>query len=110
MSNEFDVDLDRVKLESGQRIMVHAQKYCIGRFCSIHDPMPGPWESWPRYWRHDRLIMERICPHGVGHPAVEQLRWWDLTGRSYMAIHGCDGCPCIPVQDEEGPHGSEDDA
>lgn len=63
-------------------------------WCVIHDPKPGPWSTWRTHWREDRRIMERICPHGVGHPAVENL------GRD--RTHGCDGCPCsIPTIEGE---------
>ena len=67
---------------------------CEGEFCPLHRPKPGAWDSWPLLWRSDRRIMERVCPHGCGHPAVEQLDHWTATGRMYQAVHGCCGCPC----------------
>ena len=33
----------------------------------------------------DRRIMERICPHGVGHPDPDDVLNQDR-------VHGCDGC------------------
>lgn len=39
------------------------------------------------HWRDDRSFMERICPHGVGHP--------DPDDEHADPIHGCDGC-CNP--------------
>lgn len=78
---------------SGQPLhRVHHESRCRGEFCVIHRPMPGPWESWPTYWRDDRAIMERICPCGIGHPVAEDygfVDWWGL-------VHGCCGCPCQP--------------
>lgn len=73
--------------------------------------------EWPMNWRSDRGIMERICPHGVGHidpddaayrktihppypgqeindmihnqlPAGIWIRWFD------DGMHGCDLC-CV---------------
>lgn len=77
-------------LELGQVIQTHELKHCIGQWCVIHRQQPGPWSSWPRYWRSDRRIVERICEHGVGHPAAESYQWYEDL------IHGCDGCPCSP--------------
>jgi len=49
-------------------------------------------EEWPAVMREDRVRVEIICPHGVGHPSRElsSIRW----DNSWMAIHGCcrDGC------------------
>ena len=41
--------------------------------------------DWPQHFRDDRGIMERICPHGVGHPDPDDY----LAGDG---MHGCDGC------------------
>lgn len=98
MSNEFDVSLEPITLESGQVLHAHAAKQCVGEYCALHNPMPGPWDQWPRLWRQDRHLLERVCPHGVGHPAVEQLEWWKFLNQEYMWIHGCCGCPCHPSQ------------
>jgi hypothetical protein len=35
--------------------------------------------------------MERICPHGVGHPDPDDVFATDT-------VHGCDGC-CTPPSD-----------
>ncbi len=84
-------------LESGQSILTHGLRTCRGTpWCAIHVPQPGPWESWPRLWRDDRMMMERICPHGVGHPAAEQTEWSQQQGISLD--HGCDMCPCGPKE------------
>lgn len=40
--------------------------------------------TWPSVWRADRRLLERLCPHGVGHP--------DPDDRSADRVHGCDGC------------------
>lgn len=88
-------------LESGQAIFTHEAGECIGEWCVIHRPMPGPWESWPRVWRGDRGIVERRCPHGVGHPVAEMHEWSIMMGQEVDLIHGCDGCPCSPSAKEK---------
>jgi hypothetical protein len=78
---------------TGIRLHIHDQAGCRGLFCVVHRPQPGPWRDWPTHWRDDVKMMERICPHGVGHPCAENY------GRDHSArlVHGCDGCPCSPI-------------
>lgn len=45
----------------------------------------GPWDIKPSH-------MERICPHGVGHPDPDSLAYLDAVGVKGAGIHGCDGC------------------
>jgi hypothetical protein len=52
--------------------------------------------AFPQHWRTDRKIIERICPHGVGHPDPDDPKMMEV----YEAIHGCDGC-CQPKKGEE---------
>lgn len=70
---------------TGQKIMVHSVDDCKGDHCVIHKPSFHKMNGWPTHWRHDRGIMERICPHGVGHPEPDNYKMTD-------SIHGCDGC------------------
>lgn len=49
--------------------------------------------GWPRHYRGDRGIWERICPHGIGHPDPDQPL---DNGRG---VHGCDGC-CVEASGE----------
>lgn len=84
-------------LETGQVIQTHERGACIGRWCCIHQQMPGPWATWPRNWRDDRGIMERICPCGIGHPVAEMYEWAVAARRGEQLVHGC--CrihPCTP--------------
>lgn len=76
---------------TGQRLVrVHDEAVCHGTPCVIHAPIAGqPWSAWPTHWRADRRIMERLCPCGIGHPAVE-----DVLGLGKDGVHGCCGCPC----------------
>ena len=77
------------KTGTGQWIIVHPQGNCAAHPCPIHNPSQHHMRDWPTHWRTDRRIMERICPHGVGHP--------DPDCRYVMEsnVHGCDGC-CQP--------------
>lgn len=76
-------------IESGQVVATHLQEQCFGEWCAIHHPQPGPWGEWPRLWREDRGIMERICPCGVGHPVAEMYDWAIESGRGFELVHGC---------------------
>lgn len=93
--------MERYLTGTGQPMTVHDKATCLGEYCVIHHPMPGFGSDWPTHWRGDdlfdiRRLMERICPHGVGHPAREQYDYWIATGQlSAMAPHG--GCmTCCP--------------
>lgn len=63
---------------------VHSPAVCLGHPCPIHTLTDHSMRSFPQHWRSDRQIMERICPHGVGHPDPD-----DMTTDT---VHGCDGC------------------
>jgi hypothetical protein len=73
-------------------------------------------KDWHTHWRDDRKLMERICPHGVGHPDPDDLAYKktvfekqakelfdnEKNRKEYVkdllkieSIHGCDGC-CNP--------------
>lgn len=81
---------------TGQSMRVHRAQDCVispeAPWCVIHKPMPGPWSTWRTHWRADRRIMERVCPHGVGHPAAE---YYLYATRPHLD-HGCDTCVCCP--------------
>jgi hypothetical protein len=90
-----EVSQEEHTLESGQTLFTHTQGTCYGPYCAIHNPMPGPWAEWPRLWREDRNILERVCPHGVGHPVAEMYEWAITNGHGYSLVHGCCGeCVC----------------
>jgi hypothetical protein len=57
--------------------------------------------KWPFYVRLDKAgLMERECPHGIGHPDPDSMEWLrryeDEKDVEALGIHGCDGC-CYPV-------------
>lgn len=69
---------------------------CRTRGCTIHSPTRHAMREFPTHWRDDRGMMERICPHGVGHPDPDYLSFVEETYGSEDAwaegVHGCDGC------------------
>lgn len=80
------------QLENSDQILygVHDPSQCAGEYCTIHNMSDHHMREWPQRWRNDRLIIERICPHGVGHPDPDEVFFYtdSITG----SIHGCDGC------------------
>lgn len=105
--------------DTGQKLWrVHPATACNGRICDIHNPPQGlPESGWPTHWRADRQLMERICPHGIGHPSKSHMAYLfeqdvhnGTDHANYEGIHGCDGC-CVGEnrrqpwngQDEEEP-------
>lgn len=59
--------------------------------CPIHNPSDHHMKDWEQNYRPDRRIIERICPHGIGHPDPDDI----ATNKT----HGCDGC-CVPFIDK----------
>ena len=77
-------------------VNTHSPDRCEGEVCVLHNMTDHPMRDFPQHWRGDRYLMERICPHGVGHPDPDQ---WDFfvaaRGEKWASaefIHGCDGC------------------
>lgn len=76
---------------TGQRLKVHDLAICSAvqrnrGDCVIHRRKDTHMKGWPTHWRSDwGGFMEVICPHGIGHPAPEELRPGGFG-------HGCDGC------------------
>ena len=68
---------------------VHDESLCAGRPCTIHNRTDHPMRDFPQNWRVDYSIMERICPHGIGHPDPDEYK---LTFNKWENVHGCDGC------------------
>lgn len=68
-------------------VKIHDPKLCEGRACPVHNLSDHHMRDFPQHWRQDRGLMERICPHGVGHPDPDHLAY-----RPQDSIHGCDGC------------------
>lgn len=83
---------------TGQRVRVHEKKDCKGEHCVIHNPSDHPMRSFRTHWRDDRKLMERICPHGIGHPDPDDIAFKRRVRGDKFAdlemIHGCCGECC----------------
>lgn len=79
---------------SGRRVRTHTLKNCTGRNCVIHNPSKHRMVAWPRNLRDDTGRIERVCPHGVGHPDPDDVAYWVTKGQDARTLwtHGCDGC------------------
>lgn len=75
-------------------LRVHPREACAGRRCWVHDPTPSHMDSWPVRWRADKSTAERVCPHGIGHPDIDDIAYNQSIGLD-VTTHGCDGC-CEP--------------
>ena len=77
----------KITLEHSSQELVnaHSLEDCEEDVCPIHKLTDHSMRSFPQHWRDDRRIMERICPHGVGHPDPDDVLNEDR-------VHGCDGC------------------
>lgn len=80
---------DEVELHDGRILKTHGVVDCGGDICVIHNQTQHHMVDWPLNWRWDREIMERMCPHGIGHPDPDDNRI--RTGLD-IGVHGCDGC------------------
>lgn len=84
--------MDLVTLEnSDEQLYTHPDFACGGKYCTIHNRSNHSMRSFPQHWRVDRAIMERICPHGVGHPDPDEYKLGGAKSWS-ESVHGCDGC------------------
>lgn len=68
--------------------------------CPYHNPSEHHMKDWPKSLNSGiRLfpgLVERTCPHGVGHPDPDSVAWYQRMqfGASEVWTHGCDGC-CV---------------
>jgi hypothetical protein len=86
--------MEKVTLENSDTVIyVHPEYSCKGEFCTIHNRSDHRMRSFPQHWRGDRGIMERVCPHGIGHPDPDEYKLLGENGWA-EAVHGCDGC-CV---------------
>lgn len=80
----------RIQLENTELFLhCHDELSCRGEFCTLHNRSNHSMRSFPQHWRGDKGLMERTCPHGVGHPDPDD---YALIGSPYLGVHGCDGC------------------
>lgn len=94
------MNLEPFVLNTGAVLNAHRLEDCNAP-CPLHAPSDHHMRDWPQVYRYrevdlgfmvyidNRCIMERTCPHGVGHPDPDDLKI--RTGED-GGIHGCDGC------------------
>lgn len=82
----------------GNEVIVHDPSHCEGEICCIHNPSDHVMKDFKKLFRSrfGMPLIERICPHGVGHPDPDHLssykeKYGEKAAR-YESIHGCDGC------------------
>lgn len=74
------------------RGFVHRAEQCDRDVtCAVHNPFNHGTRALPMLLRETTLI-ERVCPHGIGHPDPDSVAYFTRNGQEYMGIHGCDGC------------------
>ena len=99
-SDMFDgwLDLERNQLENTDKFMfTHNKTDCKSEWCTVHNRSNHVMRAFPQYFRYDRMLMERTCPHGFGHPDPDDIK---LTGpyAESEAVHGCDGCCGLDIK------------
>lgn len=73
-------------------VNVHSPSACAGRPCCIHAPSDHPLRDAPMLWRADKRVMERVCPHGIGHDDPDDYTYRKTVNSAASSVHGCDGC------------------
>jgi hypothetical protein len=87
----------------GEKVLAtHSALKCKGQNCVIHNPSDHHMVGWQMHYRRDTGVMERTCPHGVGHPDPDDTAWHVSEGRNWTSVHGCDGC-CNPDPTQRRP-------
>lgn len=78
----------------GRVYKTHSRSRCaLDKVCVIHNPTVHGMSWWPALMREDKgYLVERICPHGVGHPDPDSLAFFVAADMAWMGTHGCDGC------------------
>jgi hypothetical protein len=103
MGEDFDLtSMQAAEPVLGQQVghsvlRVHSRSKCEGRDlpCCIHAPSDHHMRTWEMNWRSDTGVMERICPHGIGHPDPDHMAYvLSAQGENarWQGVHGCDGC------------------
>ena len=98
-------DAERFDTGTGQLLWAHPKASCVGQHCVIHHPSDHIMKNFPTHWRADRGIMERICPHGIGHPDPDDIAFIRATRGDAVAktesVHGCCGICCTGAYQNE---------
>lgn len=81
-------------------LRTHGKDACRGQYCCIHNPSNHHMRDWPMNWRPDKNQMERICPHGIGHPDPDDAAHKERMHEGHLNIHSCDGCCSKPEENK----------
>jgi hypothetical protein len=83
---------NQVPTELFQGVRIHARANCTPP-CPFHAPSDHPLRDAPIHIRLDKAgLVERICPHGVGHDDPDSVAYMQAHGAKWAGVHGCDGC------------------
>lgn len=88
-SRNLPPGMERWISDTGQTLAVHADGTCFGPNCCIHNPSNHPMRDFKRRWVGDLGCMERICPHGVGHPDPDDLK---AQAGHFQFVPACPRC------------------
>lgn len=83
-------------------VTVHRPDVCEGMICALHSPTRHAMRDWPIRWRgqpRSSRRLERVCPHGVGHPDPDDYVYRALTRglvepAAFLAHPCCDEACC----------------
>lgn len=123
MEDDYDLTIMQLAepslgIQTGEGVLrTHPRSACEGRDipCCIHSPSEHHMRTWPMNWRGDTRVMERLCPHGTGHPDPDHMAYarsltpghdcpdahelaidYDIRcpypHLEWQGIHSCDGC------------------
>ncbi len=81
-------ETDSLVDDAGVLWFVHTRLICRGKRCVFHRPSRHRMNMWPLIIRRDTCLVERICPHGIGHPDPDSVAHFG----HWFGVHGCDGC------------------
>lgn len=95
-------ELEEIEI-GGVKWKTHPVSSCAGSNCCFHNPSDHPLKNARLISRPDRayvsesgvfmLLMERVCPHGIGHADPDSVAWLNsVEGPNHWGVHGCDGC------------------
>ncbi len=91
---------------SHNAVTIHPPQRCAGFHCPWHNPSDHHITTWMRVIRTDRNnLMERVCPHGIGHPDPDSLEWLRRIGVRDDGVHSCDRCCQKGRPGPQGPAG-----
>ena len=96
--------ITRLEGEGAGYILSHDENDCSSP-CALHHRTKHHMRKWPQCYRSDRYLMERICPHGIGHPDPDHIGYLkkikSVKFVKIESVHGCDGCCAKPAMTDK---------